>query len=107
MLRFAAGDSTPLPGWDENAFADSRFGLGIFGNLVGELGLLRQANLALLRRIIPPAWDRLGQADGQTVTVRSLAWIAAGHLAHHLKIVENRCGIEPDSYARVPDARHS
>lgn len=94
MLRLAAGDPTSLPGFDENLYADSRFGLGTFSGLITELGHLRQGNLLLLRRIVPNAWDRKGQVDGQTVTVRSLAWLAAGHLQHHLRIIEKRCGIE-------------
>ena len=93
MLRLAAGDQTALPGWDENAYADSRFGLGNFGQIIDELGSLRRANLLLLRRIIPKAWDRSAEADGHLVTVRAIAWIAAGHLQHHLEIVEQRCGV--------------
>ena len=100
MLRLAAGDATSLPGWDENAYADSRFGLGNFGNLVAEIGVLRQANLHLLRRIVPAAWDRAAEADGQRVTVRAIAWIAAGHLHHHLAIVEQRCNT---AVARSPE----
>ncbi|TWU06116.1 DinB family protein [Stieleria varia] len=93
ILRFAAGDPTPLPGWDENAYADSRFGLGNFSHLITELGDLRKANLMLLKRLSPLAWDRRGTADGQQLTTRALAWIAAGHLQHHLEIVEKRCGV--------------
>ena len=93
MMRLAAGDETTLPGWDENAYADCRFGLGNFVHIVSEISALREANLMLLRRIIPAAWERTAIADGQTVNVRSLAWIAAGHLQHHLAIVEERCDI--------------
>jgi hypothetical protein len=93
MLRLAAGDPTSLPGFDENDYASSRFGLGTFSGLITELGYLRQANLQLLRRIIPKAWDRSGEVDGERVSVRSIAWLAAGHLQHHLRIVEKRCGI--------------
>lgn len=93
MLRLAAGDETALPGWNENAYADSRFGLGNFGSLVGEIGALRQANLLLLRRIVPNRWDRAAEVDGGRVTVRAIGWIAAGHLQHHLSIVEKRCQI--------------
>ena len=93
IMRFAAGDTTELPGWDENAYADSRFGLGNFHQIVKELGALRQANLALLRRITPNAWDRAGTADNQSVSVRALAWIAAAHLHHHLQIVAERCQV--------------
>lgn len=93
MLRLAAGDTTSLPGWDENVYAESRFGLGNFGQLISEIGALRTANLILLRRIVPQAWDRSAEIDGGVVTVRAIAWIAAGHLQHHLQIVEKRCGI--------------
>ena len=93
MMRLAAGDQTELPGWAENDYADARFGLGNFVHIVTEIGALRQANLMLLRRLIPAAWDRSAICDRQRVSVRSLAWIAAGHLQHHLEIVEKRCGV--------------
>ena len=93
MLRLAAGDSTPLPGWSENDYADARFGLGTFSGLVSEMGQLRQANVNLLRRILPQAWDRAAEVDGGRINVRAIAWVAAGHLQHHLRIVEKRCGI--------------
>ncbi len=93
MMRIAAGDSTNLPSWDENAYAESRFGLGIFTHIVTELGDLRRANVMLLRRIIPSAWTRTGFVDGQEISLRSIAWITAGHLQHHLEIIEKRCQI--------------
>lgn len=100
MLRLAAGDDTSLPGFDENRYADGRFGLGTFAGLVSELELLRQANLLLLRRIVPAAWDRAAEVDGGRVTVRAVAWVTAGHLRHHLAIVEKRVGITvPSSQA--------
>ena len=90
ILRIAAGDATALPGWDENAYADSRYGLGNFDHLVEEIDLLRQANLRLLRRLRPTCWDRCGTVDAQQMTVRALAWLAAAHLQHHLAIVTRR-----------------
>ncbi|TWU50994.1 DinB superfamily protein [Rubripirellula tenax] len=93
MLRIAAGDPTPLPSWDENAYADSRFGLGTFTNLVNEVAMLRQSNLLLLRRIEPKAWDRSVKVNGNRMTVRAIAWVTAGHLHHHFEIVEARCGM--------------
>lgn len=94
MMRFAAGDPTELSGWDENAFADARFGLGNLHHLITELGALRQANVALLQRLTPSAWDRTGTADGNRLSVRGIAWIAAGHLQHHWSILEKRCEIQ-------------
>ncbi|NND97702.1 MAG: DinB family protein [Pirellulaceae bacterium] len=96
MLRIAAGDETDLPSWDENAYADRRFGLGNFVHIVTELGDLRRSNVMLLRRIIPAAWDQIGSVDRDRISTRAIAWIAAGHLQHHLEIVEKRCGIRVD-----------
>lgn len=96
IMWIAAGDPTVLPSWDENAFAASRFGLGHFVHLVSELAALRQANLLLLRRILPRAWDRAGKVGDQPLSVRAIAWIAAGHLQHHFEIVEQRCRVRAE-----------
>lgn len=93
MLCLADGSRPELPNWDENVAADSRFGLGNFSHLVTEWGELRKANVVLLRRLVPRAWDCDGRVAGHRVTVRGLAWVAAGHLQHHLEIVEKRCAV--------------
>jgi hypothetical protein len=105
MLRTAAGDTTSLPGFDENSYANSRFGLGPFAGLIAELGHLRQANVCLLRRIVPAAWDRSVEVDGKRITVRGMAWVTAGHLQHHLRIVEQRCGIQLSASEASTDSR--
>ncbi|MCA9136916.1 MAG: DinB family protein, partial [Planctomycetales bacterium] len=93
IMCLADGSRPTLPAWDENVSADSRFGLGNFSQLVTEWGDLRKSNLGLLRRLSPGVWDCWGIAAGNRVSVRSLAWLAAGHLVHHLEIVEKRCGV--------------
>ncbi|KAA5540963.1 DinB family protein [Roseiconus nitratireducens] len=93
MMCLADGSGPDLPAWDENVSADSRFGLGNFSHLVAELGELRKANVALLTRLTPHAWDATGTVAGNRATVRTLAWLAAGHLQHHFEIVEMRCGV--------------
>lgn len=103
LLRIAAGDPTPLPGWDENAYAEARYGLGNFDNLVDEIDLLRQANLRLLKRLSPPCWDRSGSVSGHQVSVRALAWLTAAHLRHHLAIVQQRLGISPPTDGNRPN----
>jgi len=99
MLRAAAGDETPLRSWDENAYAKSRFGLGNFTTIVSEIGSLREANFHLLQRVVPQAWDRKAIVDDDPITVRAMAWVSAGHMHHHLQIVEKRCNV---SVKRMP-----
>ena len=57
---------------------------------VDEFGAVRQATLALFRNLAPEAWNRRGTASGNPFSVRALAWIAAGHVAHHAGIVRER-----------------
>ena len=99
IMCLADGSEPDLPAWDENVSAASRFGLGNFSCLVTEWGDLRKANLGILQRLSPQCWDRQGLVSGHRATVRSLAWLAAGHLLHHLEIVEKRCGV---TAIRVP-----
>lgn len=92
-LRFAAGDTTDLPGWDENSYAASGYGpAATICELGQEFTALRAANVALLSRLIPDAWDCSGRADGRPVSVRLLAWLMAGHWAHHHQILLKRLG---------------
>ena len=93
IMCLADGSEPTLPDWDENASADARFGLGNFSHLVAEFGDLRKANIRLLERISPRAWDCRGVVSGNAVNVRVLAWLLAGHLHHHFEIVEKRCEV--------------
>ena len=93
IMCLADGSEPTMPAWDENVSAASRFGLGRFSSLVTELGDLRKANLGLLQRLSPHVWDCRGTVAGNQATVRTLAWLAAGHLQHHLEIIEKRCGV--------------
>jgi hypothetical protein len=90
-LRFARRDETPLPGYDEKDYAgaagcDERSLAG----LLAEFAAVRQATIALLEGLPADAWSRAGQANGALVTVRALAWIAAGHELHHRRILQER-----------------
>lgn len=90
-LRIARGDTTPLPSFDDQAYvleqgADDR----TLADVVGEWGDVRRATVALFRNLPPHAWDRRGVASDQPVSVVALAYIIAGHLRHHLAVLEER-----------------
>ena len=90
-LRFAAGDKTDLPGWDENRYAACEYCDAQCAEVLAEeFSALRTANLKLLQRIKPDHFERMGTADGRQVSVRTLAWLMAGHWAHHQRILEKR-----------------
>jgi hypothetical protein len=90
-LTFARSDDAVLPGFDENAWApEGRFNRRPLASLVAELVAVRRASVALLAGLPASAWTRGGTASGAQVSVRGLAWIAAGHELHHRHILATR-----------------
>ncbi len=90
-LTFARGDAGPLPGWDQNDWIRSAdFDAHTLKDLLAAYNTQRDATLALFRSFPGEAWPRRGTAYGNPVTVRALAWIAAGHERHHQKILRER-----------------
>lgn len=90
-LRIARGDTTPLPGFDENTFvATAGFDARPLASLVEEWETVRRASLFLLRGFDGEAAARAGTASGAPITARALAYIIAGHVAHHLEILRTR-----------------
>lgn len=85
LLWFARGESTALPGFDQDAWAgrvsdQSRTVAG----LLDDVAAVRQATMSLLRGLPDHVADRRGVANGNPMTVRALAWMIAGHAQHHL-----------------------
>jgi hypothetical protein len=90
-LRFARGDATPLPGFDENTYARAGdFDRCRLGEQVEEFECVRLSHLWLFRHLPEAAWTRTGEANGSAVSVRALAYIMAGHVRHHTASVRRR-----------------
>jgi hypothetical protein len=88
---FARGFDTPLPSFDQNvAVAAAGSDQIALARHIGEFRFLREGTLAFFRNLPKEAWDRTGVASGNPFTVRALAWIAAGHVAHHQRVLEER-----------------
>ncbi|GJM43641.1 MAG: hypothetical protein DHS20C21_04830 [Gemmatimonadota bacterium] len=90
-LTFARGDTTDLPGMEEDAWvAGARFDDVPLPDLLAEFDHVRSATLALFRTFDAEVLSRRGTANGSAMTVRSVPWIIAGHVAHHLGVLEER-----------------
>lgn len=93
-MRIARGDTTPLPGFDENAYAahagHDRYPLA---ELLAEFEALRKSHVSMLTHLDGDALMRVGTANGQPVSVRALVFIMVGHARHHLEILATRYGI--------------
>lgn len=90
-LRFARGDATPLPGYDEKVWGrTSNAHARSLVSLLDDLQTLRAATLSLFRGFADADWDRSGQANNSSITVRALAFVVAGHERHHIKVLKER-----------------
>jgi hypothetical protein len=58
--------------------------------LTSELVAIRQATIYLFKHLDEDAWMKRGIASGGEVSVRALAYIAAGHELHHRQILRTR-----------------
>lgn len=94
-LRFARGDTTPLPGFEENDYATvARYERLTIADLVNEFEAVRRSTLWLFRNLPAEAWAQSGEANGSLVTVRALAYIVVGHVRHHGGILRKRLTAE-------------
>ena len=90
-LRIGRGDTTPLPGFDDQAYVpEQRAADRHLADLVEEWSAVRLATLTLLRNLPAAAWARKGVAGDHPASVRALAYVIAGHVRHHLEVLEAR-----------------
>ena len=90
-LRFARGDETPLPGFDENAYVTkSRLDARSLRSLCDEYEAVRRATVLLFASFDADEWLRAGVASNATMRVHSSAWVCAGHELHHREILRTR-----------------
>lgn len=93
-LRFARADRTPLPGFDENAWAPAAASdRRPLAEIVEEFRAVRAASLALFSSLDGEALTRRGEANQCEISVRALAWIIAGHSRHHETLFRERYGL--------------
>jgi len=90
-LWFARLDPAPQPSFQENTWAEN----AIVGNrkwkdMVEEFQSLRAANRAFFAGLSDEELRHEGVANTSTYTCAALGFIAAGHLQHHLDILEER-----------------
>jgi len=87
-LRFARGDATELPGFEEKDYArtsganDRRL-----DDILRELSAVRQATVELFDGLSDEALLRVGVANGHSMSVRAAAYHIAGHELHHVRFL--------------------
>ena len=90
-LCIARGEKASLPGFDENAYAqnsnaDSRSA----ADLQEEWTAVRQATVLLFKSFNEEQLARTGTANNKPISVNAIGFISAGHVLHHLHILQER-----------------
>ncbi len=84
-LRIARGDTTPLPGFEQDDYvATAQSDTRGIADLLEAYDAQRRASLALLRSFDQTAWLRRGTVSGNSMSARALGYIIAGHELYHI-----------------------
>ena len=101
-LTFARQDPAPLPGFDENNWAiTAKAPKRKWNELVDEFKALRNANELFLNSLDDDQLLQTGSANNNTISVAGLAFVCAGHVAHHMRIIRERYLDEKPPYNKV------
>jgi hypothetical protein len=91
LLRIARRDTTPLPSFDENSFAEhSLANARSFASLKEELGAVRKATDHLIYSLNEDQLSQQGIASNLPVTANAVGYIIFGHMLHHKNVVEEK-----------------
>lgn len=90
-LRFARKDATPLPGFDENLFAQTaKADKRNWNDLIDEFRALRKASEAMFASFDNEQLEAAGVASESSIYVLGIGYVVAGHVNHHCQIIKER-----------------
>ena len=93
MLRIARGDSTTLPGYDQEPYAATAGANDrSLDSLLEEYEAVRRASVTLLRSLPDDALSLSTDANGHELTARAAAYIIVGHELYHLRSLADNYG---------------
>jgi uncharacterized damage-inducible protein DinB len=90
-LRFARQDKTLLSGFEENDYAPRANAQGrSLAQILNEMKNLRTSTFDLFTSFTDDMLKQTGKANNTETSVLNLGYIIAGHMMHHLHILQSR-----------------
>jgi uncharacterized damage-inducible protein DinB len=90
-LSFARKDVTPLPGFDENEYAEnSKAGNRDWDDMIEEFKVVRRSTEILFGSLDNDQLESSGNASGKSTYVKGIGFIIAGHTSHHVDVIKER-----------------
>jgi len=94
-LMFARGERQPLPGYDHEAYVrESRANEKSLKEIEESWNLMRKTTQNLFSGFADDALNRVGNANGNKMSVKSLIYIIPGHVLHHLGVIREKYRIK-------------
>jgi hypothetical protein len=90
-LRIARNDKTPLPGFEEEFFADNTLASQrSVADLYDEYAAVRQSSILLFRSLDATMLIREGTASDKPISALALGYVLVGHARHHVTVIQER-----------------
>ena len=90
-LCFARGEVRPLPPFEQDDYVRSAgFDRRSLASISEEFEAVRRSTETLFESFDESQWNRDGVANEVRMSVRAVAYIVAGHAAHHMSVIRER-----------------
>ena len=90
-LRIARMDPTPLPGFDENLYAQHAITANrSWEEMVKEMRQVRKSNMKMIKSFSEEQLNFQGVSSDHPTTAAAVCFVIAGHVRHHLNILQER-----------------
>jgi len=94
LLAMSRGEQQPIPGFEQDDYVTA---VDVSGRTLEdqyrEFASVRDATLTLVHSISAAEAGRRGTVSGHSLTARAVPYIMAGHLEHHLRVLNDRYGL--------------
>lgn len=90
-LCIARGEQKELPGFDEDQYViGALFNKRTLYDLAHEFSIVRESNIAMFKSFDESTFDKIGTANNNKMSVRSILFMIAGHEKHHINVIKER-----------------
>ena len=101
-MCFSRNEVIGLPGFDEDTYIENAdTGQRELHQILREHDVVRQSTIELFNGMSDRMLLRTGVANGNRISVRAIGWTIAGHVQHHLQVIDQRYLV------RAADRSHS
>lgn len=97
-MCFSRKEEMMLPGFDQDQYTKEEISASLpLPQLLEEYDLVRRSTIHLFLRMKSENLDYVGIANQVDISARELGWVIAGHDLHHLNVLVEKYGVNPQN----------